>query len=430
MAVPATGLSHPAMCWHSRMNPRPSSAWIAPQRDAARQQSVLRGQRHWQCCRAAWQQEPSDSKSEGPLQMLQRPRLAAGSAAMGLLASAVLLAGPGRAADIVKTGTCLLGNCQLQLAECIADVQCFESLLCLQGCNGRADETDCQIRCGDLYNDQAIQTFNACAVSDKKCVPQRVDQKFKGRWYITAGLNPLFDTFDCQEHYFGVPEPGRLYGKINWRIKKRDSDFIERSVVQTFKQQENPAILYNGNNEYLHYEDTWYILDSKPDEYVVIFYIGNNDAWKGYGGATIYSRSPSLPEQYLPQFKESVKKAGLKWEDFKVTDNSCGPHPEPKGLLAKAERFAENEVRAVEGELEKDLTSFGKGFTVIEQNLFKQLTDEEKIAAEEFRRDLSDAEKYLEGIERQYGSNLPSWLNWGPFRAIFGGGSGNYGSAR
>ena len=55
-------------------------------------------------------------------------------------------------------------------------------------------------------------------------------------------------------------------------------------------QQDNPAILYNGNNEYLHYEDTWYILDSKPDEYVVIFYIGNNDAWQGYGGATIYSR--------------------------------------------------------------------------------------------------------------------------------------------
>lgn len=67
---------------------------------------------------------------------------------------------------------------------------------------------------------------------------------------------------------------------------------------------------------------------------------------------------------------------------------------------------------------------------LLAQNLFKQLTDEEKIAAEEFRRDLSDAEKYLEGIERQYGSNLPSWLNWGPFRAIFGGGSGNYGSAR
>ena len=32
--------------------------------------------------------------------------------------------------------------------------------------------------------------------------------QLQGRWYITAGLNPLFDQFDCQEHYFGVPEPG------------------------------------------------------------------------------------------------------------------------------------------------------------------------------------------------------------------------------
>lgn len=32
-----------------------------------------------------------------------------------------------------------------------------------------------QIKCGDLYEDGAVQTFNACAVSDKKCVPQRVD---------------------------------------------------------------------------------------------------------------------------------------------------------------------------------------------------------------------------------------------------------------
>lgn len=32
-----------------------------------------------------------------------------------------------------------------------------------------------QIRCGDLYADKAVETFTACAVSDKKCVPQRVD---------------------------------------------------------------------------------------------------------------------------------------------------------------------------------------------------------------------------------------------------------------
>lgn len=64
--------------------------------------------------------------------------------------------------------------------------------------------------------DNAISTFNACAVSNQKCVAQKADEglypvpppcaldtkfdlsKFTGRWYITAGLNPLFDTFDCQ----------------------------------------------------------------------------------------------------------------------------------------------------------------------------------------------------------------------------------------
>jgi hypothetical protein len=42
-----------------------------------------------------------------------------------------------------------------------------------------------------------------------------------------------------------------------------------RCALQTFRQTDNPAILYNGNNEYLHYEDTWYILGYKPDSYVV-----------------------------------------------------------------------------------------------------------------------------------------------------------------
>jgi len=41
-------------------------------------------------------------------------------------------------------------------------------------------------------------------------------------------------------------------------------------VLQTFVQDpNNPAILYNHGNEYLHYEDDWYILAYKPNTYVV-----------------------------------------------------------------------------------------------------------------------------------------------------------------
>lgn len=49
-----------------------------------------------------------------------------------------------------------------------------------------------------------------------------------------------------------------LYGKINWRVPKGDDgDFMQRAVVQTFRQQDDPAVLWNHNNPYLHYEDDW-----------------------------------------------------------------------------------------------------------------------------------------------------------------------------
>ena len=38
-----------------------------------------------------------------------------------------------------------------------------------------------QIKCGDRYEDKAVQAFNACAVSSKQCVPQRVDE---GVWPV------------------------------------------------------------------------------------------------------------------------------------------------------------------------------------------------------------------------------------------------------
>ena len=45
------------------------------------------------------------------------------------------------AADVAKVGKCLLGNCQVVLAKCMADGECLENLICLQLCNGRPDET-------------------------------------------------------------------------------------------------------------------------------------------------------------------------------------------------------------------------------------------------------------------------------------------------
>ncbi len=55
-------------------------------------------------------------------------------------------------------------------------------------------------------------------------------------------------------------------------------------MVQTFEQDPNEgAILYNHDNEYLHYQDDWYILDydagrgaDDPDAFVLVYYRGRD----------------------------------------------------------------------------------------------------------------------------------------------------------
>ena len=346
-------------------------------------------------------------------------------------------------------GTCVLRNCQKSLAGCLGDAQCLENLICLQSCNGKDDETACQIKCGDKYQDAAIDTFNKCAVSEKKCVPQRVDEglypvppdcaldksfdisMFQGRWYITAGLNPLFDTFPCQEHYFALPKSennNALFAEINWRIPLSDGkDFIQRSTMQRFVQTpENPAILLNHDNEYLHYQDDWYIIASKPDKYVFIYYRGQNDAWKGYGGATVYTRSSSLPEEYIPELRAAAESAGMKWEDFTITDNSCPPKPVFKGPfeeleedLERVEEFASKEVKTLEEALEPELKSFGKGFTVLEskvettaEEIVKEGEAEEQLLVkeveDELQREALEAQRLIKRLKME--ASMGTWV--------------------
>lgn len=54
---------------------------------------------------------------------------------------------PTEATDAALVGSCLLQNCQKQLAGCLSDVKCLQNLACLQQCNGKPDEQACQIRC-------------------------------------------------------------------------------------------------------------------------------------------------------------------------------------------------------------------------------------------------------------------------------------------
>ena len=154
------------------------------------------------------------------------------------------------AADTVAVGKCLLQSCQKELAQCVLNPKCLANVICLNSCNGRKDESACQIKCGDLFENDVVGVFNSCAVSQKRCVPQKQSEgeyplpspssmvkKFdtsiwNGKWYITAGLNKIFDIFDCQVHFFTSPSPGKFYAKLFWRITEPDGEFFTKDAIQ------------------------------------------------------------------------------------------------------------------------------------------------------------------------------------------------------
>ncbi|KAL5566776.1 hypothetical protein UlMin_029940 [Ulmus minor] len=355
---------------------------------------------------------------------------------VGLLACTLMFIPSANAVDALKTCSCLLKECRIELAKCIANPSCAANVACLQTCNNRPDETECQIKCGDLFENSVVDEFNECAVSRKKCVPRKSDvgefpvpdpaalvksfdiEKFTGKWFISSGLNPTFDTFDCQLHEFHT-ESNKLMGNLTWRIRTPDGGFFTRSAMQRFVQDPNqPGILYNHDNEYLHYQDDWYILSSKienqPDDYIFVYYRGRNDAWDGYGGAVIYTRSSVLPESIVPELEKAAKSVGRDFSTFIKTDNTCGPEPPLVERLEKkieeGERTIVEEVEQIEEEVEKvgktELTLFQKlaeGFKLLEQdeeNFLRNLSKEETELLNQLKMEAGE-------IEELFGQSLP-----------------------
>ncbi|KZV37303.1 hypothetical protein F511_16452 [Dorcoceras hygrometricum] len=358
-----------------------------------------------------------------------------GSAAV-LLSLTLLFIPAADAVDALKTCACLLKECKLELAKCIANPSCAANIACLQTCNNRPDETECQIKCGDLFENSVVDEFNDCAVSRKKCVPRKSDvgefpapdpavlvqnfniNDFNGKWFITSGLNPTFDTFDCQLHEFHT-ESNKLVGNLSWRIKTPDTGFFTRSAVQEFVQDPKyPGILYNHDNEFLHYQDDWYILSSKvlnePDDYIFVYYRGRNDAWDGYGGAVLYTRSPVLPKSIVPELEKAAKSVGRDFSKFIKTNNTCGPEPPLVERIEKTveegEEIIVKEVEEIESEVEKVAKT--------EISLFQRLADGFKELLKDkdyFLRELSKEEmdilselKMEAGeVEKLFGRALP-----------------------
>jgi violaxanthin de-epoxidase len=338
--------------------------------------------------------------------------------ALGLSMAAMTSPLPAMASDSGAIVSCLFSKCKLPLAKCIANPKCLANVVCINTCNGKEDEIGCQIKCGDLFENEVVGEFNKCVVSDMGCVQQKPDNgqypvpapstlvaKFdtklwNGKWYITAGQNELFDIFPCQVHFFTETSPGTFYGKLNWRVEEPDGEFFTRDALQQFVQDpKEPAHLVNHDNEYLHYQDDWYIVDFEDDDnkdgvppFAFVYYRGSNDAWDGYGGVVVYTRDSKLPESLIPRLRVAAQKVGFDFDkDFKLVDNTCKSLETGDALLLR-EKFAgkvflqtENSVQAQATKIRGNASNSQKAQKVFFSNeatgagkAFEQLSDQVK----------------------------------------------------
>lgn len=355
-------------------------------------------------------------------------------AVIGLNSSSPALA----VSDPAAVGKCVIAQCTAPLARCLTSPSCIANLACINSCSltkSGVDEVNCQVGCGDLFEDKVVGEFNACAVSQKQCVPRRQDDgsypvppatalvtrfdttNFEGRWYISAGLNQTFDTFDCQVHFFTSPKPGELYGQLNWRIQEPDGEFFTRDTIQRFIQKPGkPALLENHDNEYLHYQDDWYILDADaaaPEDkaFVLVYYRGSNDAWDGYGGAVLYTKSPTVPSSIRQRVQAACETAGLDFSRFKFVDNTCKVGAYNATLLREkyaskmlivAEKNAENAIASEATSVRSAAASAVAGRGPALQSISKTLSNYER----ELRKDLKAVEKSVEKVEKTLSEDI------------------------
>lgn len=335
---------------------------------------------------------------------------------------------PAQATDGAAIASCLFKKCPGYLAKCITNPKCLGNVLCINTCNGKPDEIGCQIKCGDTFENDVVGEFNKCAVSDMTCVPQKKDDGsyraipkdvtvpkfdtkfFSGRWYITSGQNALFDIFPCQVHFFEpTPQGNGFVGKLNWKIVEPDGEQFSREAVQTFIQdKDQPGLLKNHDNEFLHYQDDWYVIDYEPEgtktsPFAFIYYRGSNDAWDGYGGVVVYTRSASLPADIIPRLKLAAEKVGFDYDkDFTKTDNSCKVQTDSERVILR-EKFAGKALIQSEEQLQQEIVRARNLVVSEEKTLVKEIQVLERKAVEFEREVLDELEVVEEEIESKVG---------------------------
>lgn len=159
-------------------------------------------------------------------------------------------------------------------------------------------------------------------------------------------------------------------------------------------------------------------MENQPDDYIFVYYRGRNDAWDGYGGAVIYTKSAVLPESIVPELQKAAKNVGRDLSQFKKTDNTCGPEPPLVERIEKTveegEEIIVREVEEIEQEVEQDFERAKNTEISLLERLaegFQELIKDKDYFLEELSKEemdlLSELKMEATEVEKLFGGALP-----------------------
>jgi violaxanthin de-epoxidase len=153
----------------------------------------------------------------------------------------------------------------------------------------------------------------------------------EGRWYITRGLSDEFDTYPCQVACGRRVAADRVNFSIWYQIPLDDGTMLPQVSNQSFSNPDHSTPAHLRQDAWMDGQDNWYVIAAKPDTYWLVKYCGTSATWDGYGGAFLYTRTPTMDEALEPELRAAATKAGFDWDRMKVTSNvNCGIEPTPQ----------------------------------------------------------------------------------------------------
>ena len=259
--------------------------------------------------------------------------------------------------------SCFMNECGAASRACFTNPSCLKGVTCLGRCRG---EQLCATRCFARFGSEKLNTWLSCTLEEKTCVTTGVAQDtsgfygnapkrqtsfdpaiLSGKWWKAVGYSPKYDCMACQKTSFDPSVKGQIMSAIEFRVQKEMGEgFWQNNLVETLRDDRGPqgtaSFTVGGKMYGLTFREQWYVLDSKPNEYVFVAYKG--DTIQGpYDGAFVFTKEKDAWDQ-SPSIRSAVAKVAtqnaIDPDKFCRIDNAC-----PSANVDKAGASASEQAR-------------------------------------------------------------------------------------